>query len=137
MARIDNEIAIERGADEVWAVLGDLRAVTRWIPGVSSARIEGMRRICVMEDGSEIHEEIADFSDEQRRYAYTQPVHPLGFKRSAGTLAVEPNGHGSSRVFWSAEIDFADPSQEPEMLPMLQHGYAAALERLKQVAETS
>jgi carbon monoxide dehydrogenase subunit G len=135
MARIDNEITIDRGPDEVWAVLGDLRAVTRWVPGVSSARMEGMRRICVMEDGSQIHEEIADFSDEQRRYAYTQPVHPLGFKRSAGTLAVEPDGHGSSRVVWSAEIDFADTSHEPEMLPMLRQGYAAALQRLKEVAE--
>jgi uncharacterized protein YndB with AHSA1/START domain len=135
MARIDNEITINRRAEEVWAVLGDLGAVTRWVPGVTSARMEGMRRICEMEDGREIHEEIADFSDERRRYAYTQPVHPLGFKRSAGTLAVEPNGHGTSRVVWNAEVDFADGIQEAQVLPMLRQGYAAALQRLKQVAE--
>jgi uncharacterized protein YndB with AHSA1/START domain len=135
MARIDNEITINRRAEEVWAVLGDLGAVTKWVPGVASARMEGMRRICAMEDGSEIHEEIADFSDEQRRYAYTQPVHPLGFRRSAGTLAVEPNGDGGSRVLWNAEVDFADGIQEANVLPMLRQGYAAALQRLKQVAE--
>lgn len=135
MARIDNEITINCRAEEVWAVLGDLGAITRWVPGVSSARMEGMRRICEMEDGSEIHEEIADFSDEQRRYAYTQSVHPLGFKRSAGTLAVKANGDGGSRVFWNAEVDFADGIQEANVLPMLRQGYAAALQRLKQVAE--
>lgn len=135
MARIDNEIVIDRGPEEVWTILGDLGAVTRWVPGVSSARMEGMRRICTMEDGSEIHEEIADFSDERQRYAYTQPVHPLGFKRSAGTLAVEPNGHGGSRVVWNAEVEIAEPGQEAQMLDMLRQGYAGALQRLKEVAE--
>jgi uncharacterized protein YndB with AHSA1/START domain len=135
MARIDNEIAIDRPAEEVWAVLGDLRAVTRWVPGVASARMEGMRRICELEDGSEIHEEITDFSDEERRYAYTQPVHPLGFRRSAGTVAVEPNGHGGSRAVWNAEVEFVDGIQEANVLPMLRQGYAATLQRLKEVAE--
>jgi uncharacterized protein YndB with AHSA1/START domain len=136
MARIDNEITIDRRAEEVWAVLGDLGAVTRWVPGVATARMEGMRRICTMEDGSEIHEEIADFSEDERRYGYTQPVHPLGFRHSAGTLAVEQNGHGGSRVVWNAEVDFVDGIQEARVLPMLRQGYAAALQRLKEVAES-
>jgi uncharacterized protein YndB with AHSA1/START domain len=99
--------------------------------------MEGMRRICEMEDGSAIHEEITDFSDEHRRYAYTQPVHPLGFERSEGTLAVEENRNGSARVVWNAEIVFADPAQEAQLADMLRQGYAAALQRLKEVAETS
>jgi uncharacterized protein YndB with AHSA1/START domain len=136
MPAIKSEIHIDRRPDEVWALLGDLGAVTRWVPGVSAARMEGMRRICEMEDGSEIHEEIADFSEAERRYAYTQPVHPLGFRRSAGTLAVEQNGHGGSRVVWNAEIDFVDGIQEAQVLPMLRQGYAAALQRLKEVAES-
>jgi carbon monoxide dehydrogenase subunit G len=134
MPRIDNEIAIDRTPQEVWAILGDLAAVTRWVPGVASARMEDMRRICTMEDGSEIHEEISGFSDEGRRYSYYQVVHPLGFARSEGTLAVEPNG-GASRVVWNAEIEFADPAQEAQMLDMLRQGYAGALQRLKEVAE--
>jgi uncharacterized protein YndB with AHSA1/START domain len=136
MPRIENRIAINRRAEEVWAVLRDLGAVTRWVPGVSSARMEGMWRICRMEDGSEIHEEITDFSDEEQRYTYTQPVHPLGFKRSEGTLGVEPEGHGGARVVWKAEIEFTDPTQEAQMLDMLRQGYAEALRRLREVAET-
>jgi mxaD protein len=135
MPKIDNEIVIDRRPEEVWAILGDLGAVTRWVPGVTSARIEGMRRICTLEEGGEIHEEIADFSDLERCYGYEQTVHPLGFKRSVGALAVEPRGNGSSRVVWNAELEFADPAQEAQFLGMLEQGYAGALHRLKEVVE--
>jgi mxaD protein len=134
--KIDNDIVIARPPEDVWAILGDLPGAARWVPGVAAARMEGMRRICTLEDGGEIHEEITDFSDERRRYAYDQVVHPLGFKRSEGTLAVDAAGQGS-RVVWKAEIEFADPAQETQMADMLRQGYAAALRRLKEVAETS
>jgi uncharacterized protein YndB with AHSA1/START domain len=136
MPKIDNEITIDRTPDEVWALLGDLAAVTRWVPGVASARMEDTRRICTMEDGSEIHEEIAGFSDEHRRFEYDQIRHPLGFKRSEGTLAVEANGDSGSRVVWNAEIEFADSTHEEQLLGMLEQGYAGALQRLKEVVES-
>lgn len=132
--KIDNDIAIARPPEQVWAILGDLAGVTRWVPGISSAQMEGMRRICTLEDGGEIHEEISDFSDERRRYSYEQSVHPLGFERSQGTLAVKANGD-SSAVTWNADVVFADPTQEDQILPMLREGYAAALANLKEVVE--
>ena len=132
MPKIDNEIVIDRSPEQVWGLLGDLTAVTRWVPGVQTARMEGMRRICRMEDGSEIHEEISDLDGHSFRYAQT--VHPLGFKRSEGTLSVEPNGDGA-RVVWNAEIQFAEPAQASQFLPMLEQGYAGALLRLKEVVE--
>ena len=136
MPKIDNEIVIDRSAEEVWAVLGDLTAVDRWVPGIKSVRMEGMRRICAMEDGGEIHEEISDLFESERRYSYDQTVHPLGFERSEGTLAVEPHGQAQSRVVWNAEIEFADRAQEAQFLPMLDQGYAGALQRLKEVVES-
>jgi mxaD protein len=135
MPKIENEIVIDRRPEEAWAILGDLGAVTRWVPGVTSARMEGMRRICTLEEGGEIHEEIAGFSDEQRRYSYEQTVHPLRFRRSEGALAVEPHRNGASRVVWNAELEFADPAQETQLLGMLEQGYAGALRRLKEVVE--
>jgi mxaD protein len=133
--KIDHDIAIARPPEDVWAILGDLAAVPRWVPGVASARIEGTRRICTLEDGGEIHEEIARFSDEERSYAYMQHIHPLGFERSEGTIAVQANG-GGSVVSWTADVELADPSHEKQILPMLDEGYAAALARLKEVAES-
>jgi uncharacterized protein YndB with AHSA1/START domain len=133
MPKIDNDIVIERGPEEVWALVGDLAAVTRWVPGVATARMEGTRRICTMEDGAEIHEEISDLDGHSFRYEQT--VHPLGFERSAGKLSVEPHDDGS-RVVWNAEIEFAEPGQEAQFLPMLEQGYAGALQRLKDVVES-
>jgi carbon monoxide dehydrogenase subunit G len=130
--KIDNDIVIDRSPEEVWRLLGDLTAVARWVPGVQTTRMEGMRRICTMEDRSEIHEEISDLDGHSFRY--TQTVHPLGFKRSEGTLRVEPEGD-RARVLWNVEIEFAEPAQEAQFFPMLERGYAGALQRLKEVVE--
>jgi uncharacterized protein YndB with AHSA1/START domain len=133
MTAIDAEVAIGRPADEVWAVLRDLAAVTDWVPGIAAARMDGGRRICTTADGAEIHEEI-ELADAERAYAYTQPVHPLGFRHSQGRLAVVPNG-GASRVIWHAEIEFEDDAQESQLLPLLEQGYTAALGTLRERLE--
>jgi hypothetical protein len=88
---------------------------------------------CTLEDGGEIREGIADFSDERRRYTYEQTVHPRGFKSSVGALAVEPRGNGASRVVWNAVLEFADRAHEAQFLGMIEQGYAGALRRLKEV----
>jgi ketosteroid isomerase-like protein len=130
MPTIQRDVAIARSPDEVWALLRDLTAVTEWVPGISGARVDGARRICTTADGTEIHEEL-ELDDGSRTYTYTQLVHPFGFKASRGTLAVVPNEAGS-HVTWDAEIEFGAADQERQFLPLLEQGYAAALERLKQ-----
>ena len=137
MARIENTIRVDRPVEEVWALLGDLGRVAEWVPGIASARIEGSRRICTMDNGGgEIQEEITVHPDPVRSYSYTQPVHPLGFEHSSGTLAVEPDGSGA-RVLWHARVEFADPDQEAQIAPMLEQGYRAALESLKAAVESA
>jgi len=133
MPTIKRDVMIARSPDEVWALLSDLAAVTEWVPGITGARVNGTRRVCTTSEGAEIHEEL-ELDDGSRAYAYTQPVHPLGFKTSRGRLAVAPNGAGS-QVTWSAEIEFAAPEDEAAFLPLLEQGYAAALERLKRRLE--
>jgi hypothetical protein len=131
MPKIHTEVTIDRPADDVWAVLGDLPNVD-WVPGIAAARMDGDRRICTMEDGSEIHEEI-ELADEQRMFHYTQVVHPL-LERSEGRVAVEPRDAGA-RVAWDAELEFADEAQEQQFMPMLEQGYGMAMESLKTYLE--
>jgi ketosteroid isomerase-like protein len=133
MPTIHNEVAIARSPDHVWALLRDLAAVTDWVPGIAGARLDGTRRICTTAEGAEIHEEI-ELDDARRAYSYTQPIHPLGFKASRGTLAVTGNG-ADSHVTWDAEFELADPAQEAQLLPLLEQGYSAALEALKERLE--
>ena len=133
MPTIHKDVTIARSPDDVWALLRDLAAVSEWVPGIASARLDGTRRICTTAEGAEIHEEI-ELDDARRTYAYTQPVHPLGFKASRGSLAVTGNG-SDSQVAWHAEIQFTDPAQEAQIMPLLEQGYAAALETLKRRLE--
>jgi ketosteroid isomerase-like protein len=133
MPTIHKDVTIARPPDEVWALLSDLTAVTEWVPGIASARVDGTRRICTTAEGAEIHEEI-EVDDARRAYVYTQPVHPLGFKTSRGTLSVTGNG-ADSHVAWDGEFEFADPAQESQLVPLLEQGYAAALETLKRRLE--
>jgi ketosteroid isomerase-like protein/uncharacterized protein YndB with AHSA1/START domain len=133
MPTIHRDITIACSPDDVWALLSDLAAVTEWVPGITGARVDGTRRVCTTAEGAEIHEELA-LDDSSRNYSYTQPVHPLGFRASRGRLAVTQHGTGS-HVMWDAEIEFADGEQEAHLLPMLEQGYAAALEELKRRLE--
>jgi ketosteroid isomerase-like protein len=133
MPAIHNRVTIARSPDDVWALLRDLAAVTEWVPGITGAHVDGTRRICTTAEGAEIHEEI-ELDDARRSYAYTQPVHPLGFRASRGSLAVTGNGV-EAHVVWDAEIEFADPGQEAQVMPLLEQGYAAALDMLKGLLE--
>ena len=42
MPSFRHSIDIDATADQVWAVLGDIASVDRWIPGVTSVTVEGM-----------------------------------------------------------------------------------------------
>jgi uncharacterized protein YndB with AHSA1/START domain len=126
---IRKQVTIDRAPEQVWAVLGDLGNL-EWVPGMAGATVEDERRICTMADGSEIHEEISDYSDDLRAFSYVQTLHPLGLKTSRGTLRVEES-HAGARVDWTAEVEFADAEQEAQLLPMLEQGYAGALQALK------
>lgn len=132
---IQKQVTIDGTPDQVWAVLGDLGNLD-WVPGMAGAKVEDGRRICTTADGAEIHEEIRDYSDELRKFSYVQTVHPLGLKTSGGTLAVN-DADGGARVDWTAEVEFADKQQESQILPMLEQGYAGALQALKRHVEAS
>jgi mxaD protein len=130
MAQIDNQVTIARSADDVWAILGDLEHPDRWAPGIAAVRIEGDTRICQLPDGmGEIHENVT-VTERDRQFSYEQTKHPLPLTVSRGTLTVTPAQDGAT-VTWNATVEFADPALESQFLPMLQQGYAAALENLR------
>jgi carbon monoxide dehydrogenase subunit G len=134
MPSLTNTIEIDAQPDAVWGVLGDLEAVTEWIPGIASARVEGSARYCVAADGSEIREEISDYSAERRSYGYAHLTQPVPIANSRGSLRVEPNG-GGSRVVWEAEFDVLDPGSEEAVTAMLDGAYKQTLSSLRRRIE--
>jgi carbon monoxide dehydrogenase subunit G len=125
ISELRNEIRVDATPDEAWAVVGDLAAADRWVPGVVSARVDGATRVCTLADGSHIREEISGYSPERRRYSYAHTQHPMPLERSTGTLSVVPDG-GGSRVVWDATVEVADPA----LATMLETGFRDAIQSL-------
>jgi uncharacterized protein YndB with AHSA1/START domain len=135
-SKIQNRIKIAVSPDKVWAVLGDLAAAPTWIPGLASAKVEGMNRVCLTLDGQEIREEISDYSAEKRAYHYKHLQQPLPIKNSEGRFVVEAEGTGSV-VVWEAELEVSNPAQEAEMMALIKGYYRQTLESLKQYVEAT
>jgi carbon monoxide dehydrogenase subunit G len=130
MPSLRNEIAVAAPADDVWRILGDLRATPEWIPGVVEAEVTGDERLCLTVDGGEIRERITARSDEALSFSYEQTAVPLPISGSRGTLRVAENGAGSL-VTWEAEFEAPD-----EVAAMVDGYYRETLEALKRRVET-
>jgi hypothetical protein len=115
-------------------MLGDLAATTRWVPGIVTARMEGMRRICRTQEGSEIVEDISNYSEEARSWSYRQLRVPVPIRNSRGTLKVLAEGHGSL-VVWDAEFDPLDPRMDAEVTVMMSGFYDQTLALLRKCVE--
>jgi hypothetical protein len=130
MPRLHNSIPINATADEVWAVVGDLESTPQWIPGITSAAVDGERRVCRTADGNEIRERIFDYSAEGRTWSYEQSQVPLPIEGSRGTVRVRPNERGA-HVEWEAEFEAPD-----EVAAMVDGHYKQTLESLRRRVET-
>lgn len=135
-SKIQHQIKIEASPDQVWAVLGDLARAPEYVPGVVTAKVEGIQRICLDTHGNEIHEEISDYSQEQRSYTFKHLQVPLPVKGSQGKFTVEAEG-AASMVVLEWEFEPLDPTQEAELAPMLDGAAKMTLENLRQRVEAA
>jgi uncharacterized protein YndB with AHSA1/START domain len=135
MPHLHKTISIDAPPDAVWAVLGDLAATPEWLPGTVAARMEAMTRICTTADGSEIREEIADYSPERRTYTYRHLKVPLPVRNSRGTFIVRADGSDDAVVVLDADFDALDPAMEREIEQMFGGALEQALESLRRRVE--
>jgi hypothetical protein len=69
VATMRREIWIDRSADDVWSVVGDPLAVTRWFPGTTAVELEGDQRTITLASGLPLIARIA-VHPELRRFQY-------------------------------------------------------------------
>jgi hypothetical protein len=117
-------------AGKAWSLVGDLAAVTRWVPGVTACTVDGGVRRCTFTDGRTVVEHITDFDDSTRRYAYRADTDGTPIAANSGSFAVAETVEGGSRVTWLAEVEFASDEAADQMLPVLRSGYGAAFGQL-------
>lgn len=130
MAKVSASHVYSTEAGKLWAVIGAPDAFASWHPAVAASPCGdgGRTRLCRLQDGGEIHEEITRHSDADRSYTYRVTKSPLPIANYVSTIAVEPED-GGARVVWEAEFD-AVGAPPDEMERMIRGLYEAGLASL-------
>ena len=136
MPHLSNTIEIKASPEAVWAVLGDLASTPDWLPGTVSARLDGATRVCVMADGSQIHEQISGYSAEDHTFDWRHLQVPLPVRDSHGTFTVIPGEAGSSTVTLHAEFEPLDHNAAEAVTKMIDGAFQQSLEALRRFVES-
>jgi hypothetical protein len=127
MATIRREVIIDRSADDVWAVVGDVANTYRWFPGMVSSDVEGDVRTVVTAAGLTLPEQIVTIDPILRRFQYrvTAPI----ITGHLGTIDVYDLGDGRSLVSYGTDC-------EPAAMALMIGGAAGgALQELRRQLE--
>jgi carbon monoxide dehydrogenase subunit G len=136
MPSITNTIDINASADDVWAVLADLPATRQWLPGVTSARVDGDVRICRMVDGQEVRERISDSSAASRSYRFEHLRVPLPVRESGGIFTVTAgSAAGTATVTLVTTFEPLDPTTADQATEMISGAYQRSLQSLRRYLE--
>jgi uncharacterized protein YndB with AHSA1/START domain len=136
---------VEASADAVWAIIRSGTGVDRWLPMVTSCRLEGTgvdaKRVCTLNDGTaehELQETIETVDDAARLFQYRidrQSMMPIQNYR--GTMHVTPVGADQCEILWFANFDLGDASALPAVKAGLEGVYQAGIAGLEAAAKTT
>lgn len=135
MPHLTNMIDIKASPETVWAVLEDLATPPDWLPGTVSASVDGATRVCVMADGSQVHEQISGYSAEDRTYHWRHLQVPLPVRDSHGTFTVTAGDAGSSTVTLHTQFEPLDQTAAAEVAKMIDGAFQQSLEALRRFVE--
>jgi hypothetical protein len=134
MVNLKNSIEIGATPDEVWSILSNLRRSPEYVPGIISAQMEGLTRVCLDANGNEIREELQYYSVQERTYSLRHIRVPLPVSQSQMRFSVQPHAQ-KSRVTLTWEFNFLDPAMQEQLQPMIDGSAKMTLEQLKTLVE--
>lgn len=129
MARIEKSIDINRSADDVWAVVGDVGAISTWLPAINESSFDDGVRECTLDGGGLLREQISNRDDANRRYEYEITEGPMPLDHHHAWMSVDETDDGS-RVTWITEIEPDDMAGAME--PIFADGIQALKTHLEQ-----
>jgi hypothetical protein len=116
--------------DTVWAVVGDVGAISCWVPAIESSSLDGNIRTAVFAGGGGVaRERIAARDDATRSYTYEYLEGPLPLERYVSTIVVAAAPRGSE-VVWDAEFTASSTAEEAGLRDAIAAIYADALGEL-------
>ena len=135
MPSFHETVEIDADPAATWSVLGDLTSVDRWLPGIAGVELDGMTRVCTFEDGRVQHEQISDYSPEQRSFRYAiEGGLPVTENRGRFVVEARPGG---SRVVWESSFEPLEAASEAQLTEMWQAALPAVLGNLKRLVEAT
>ena len=135
MPTFSERVEINATPDEVWAVLGDIASVDRWIPGVTEVTVDAMTRVCTFEDGHTQNEQILNYSPSARSYRYQIYGAPLPVTDNIGSFAVH-RGDSSTVVVWESSFQPLDSATADQLAQIWQPFLPIVLGNLKNLIES-
>jgi hypothetical protein len=117
MTRVEREAVIAVGADALWALVGDFGKVAEWHPLVSACSIEPhgstqpSRRL-ILEDGTEVHEQLVLRDAAARHLRYRMLTFPLPVSAQDNSIDVSPTAGGQARLRLAAEFQPLDGASD-------------------------
>lgn len=129
MSRIEKTIDIDRSPDDVWAVVGDIGAISTWLPAIGQSSFDDGVRECTMEGGGVLREQITDRDDTARRYEYEITESPMPLEHHHAWMSVGEI-EGGSRVTWITEI--SPDEMAAAMEPVFEEGIQSLKAHLEQ-----
>ncbi|MFS8099879.1 SRPBCC family protein [Lentzea alba] len=121
MASIYQEIVIEAGAQEVWAVIGEFATgPSRMAPGfVEDTRLDGECRVVTFADGVKVRERPVTVDHDARRLVYSVISGSVTPEHDNAVMQVFEEGE-RSRLVWTRDV-LPDALAEP-MADAMEHG---------------
>jgi len=136
MPQLTNTVQINASPEAVWAVLEDLAATPAWLPGTVSASIDGTTRVCVMANGSQVHEQISGYSAHGRTFRWRHLQVPLPVRDSHGTFTVTARDDAaSSTVTLHTQFEPLDRTAADGVTKMIDGAFQQSLEALRRFVE--
>jgi Polyketide cyclase / dehydrase and lipid transport len=127
MASIRYERRVAATADAVWALVGDPARIAEWFPGVTSADVDGSRRVLHLATGLAMPERIMANDPLARRFVYRLESELVTFH--LGSIDVIALGPRDTLCVYST-------TAEPDTMALvIGGGTAAALEEIARLAE--
>jgi len=135
MAKIRNEISIDKSAQDVWAILKKFGDNRDWSDMLSNSELQGDIRICTLGEnspapGAILRERLIGSDDRLMRLEYTVVEAPFPVEFHNALIDVHPTPTGSI-VSWTTNV------LPDELADMFSPGFDADLASLKTLAEAA
>jgi uncharacterized protein YndB with AHSA1/START domain len=121
---ISTEHDISAPAEKVWSTIAQGDGVETWMPIIKSSTLrEGNQRFCEMHEGGDLEETILK-SEGTKTFMYSidkQEAFPA--KGILGTMRVQPQAEGQSKLFWDLELEVESDEVFAELKGNIEHIY--------------